>query len=652
MNLIGGGLEWDQFSPTLSSDTMKTIESLGFTYMTPVQSSSIPLFLTNKDVLVEACTGSGKTLAFIIPIVEIIKKRSDPLKKTDIASIIISPTRELATQTFQVLQKFISPEIATHLTAPSSTLSTNESDESDEPSFKQILTSILLIGGTPIYDDIQRFNREGGNIIVGTPGRIDEFMSRIDKDQLKVKQFEVLILDEADRLLDMGFHLTINSILNRIPKQRRTGLFSATQTSDVKELARTGVYHRPAKGYTGSAVDSLDTQESLYDLHTRGEVQSVGSLLGASHRSIQDHRLLLDLCRRRLLLSVGSRFEVHERQVGVFTAWKGATRETTADLQRVWQVIGRTARIGRDGNALLFLTREEDTYIEFNKLRKVPLEERPIETPAEDYLAQAKKIVMTDRDTMEKGTIAFVSHARAYNEHQCSYIFVPHRQDMYKLAHGYALLRLPAMPEFKDKPESLEWSSGVTLEQIERIPYKDKKREKHRKSKLKQEKEKQKDKKQEKLKEQEEKKELEKEKELQKEKEKEEKEKEAASNEKNLLTKRQREEIQHQKDLEEIDEDFKLHKKLKRGKISKNKFDKEDEDLERQIELEMKEQKEAEKKEKEEKKEKKEAEKNNNNKTNSNSTDNSKKNKKVEKKMNNKSKKPNQSRQKKISKRK
>lgn len=114
----------------LSDSVLKTIEELKFTYMTPVQAASIPLLLKGKDVAAEAVTGSGKTIAFLVPLLEILQKRKEKWKPTEIGGIIISPTRELAIQINEVLQKFLN----------------------NIPNLKQI----LLVGGTTIAEDADR----------------------------------------------------------------------------------------------------------------------------------------------------------------------------------------------------------------------------------------------------------------------------------------------------------------------------------------------------------------------------------------------------------------------------------------------------------------------------------------------------------------
>jgi len=189
--------------------------------MTPVQASVIPLFLTNKDVVVEAVTGSGKTLAFLIPMIERLAKiPASDVKRGDILAIIICPTRELATQIFEIFQGFqaVLPE-----------------------DLLPQLSSSLLIGGTSsVSNDISTLKSTTPTILIGTPGRLHEIITS-PSSPLKLKSLEMLIMDEADRLLDMGFKEKLSGIINALPRQRRTGLFSATMTDALSELIRTGL---------------------------------------------------------------------------------------------------------------------------------------------------------------------------------------------------------------------------------------------------------------------------------------------------------------------------------------------------------------------------------------------------------------------------
>lgn len=164
-------------------------------------------------------TGSGKTLAYVIPILEILIKRCQKkFNKHDIAALIISPTRELAKQIHDHVELFLK-KITT-------------------------LSCVLFVGGTTVSQDLKNFETNGGNIIVGTAGRLEDIFSRTN---LKVnmrnnlKNFEVLILDEADRLLELGFRENLQVIFDILPKQRRTGLFSATQTDEIDKLIKLGL---------------------------------------------------------------------------------------------------------------------------------------------------------------------------------------------------------------------------------------------------------------------------------------------------------------------------------------------------------------------------------------------------------------------------
>jgi ATP-dependent RNA helicase DDX55/SPB4 len=131
----------------------------------------------------------------------------------DVGCIVIAPTRELSSQIFSVAQ-VMAQQVSE-------------------------LRLILLTGGSDQVEAMNEFHEQGGNIVIATPGRLDHTMT--SDSRFNVKKLELLILDEADRLLDMGFQACLNSILSRLPKQRRTGLFSATMNTEVTALARAGL---------------------------------------------------------------------------------------------------------------------------------------------------------------------------------------------------------------------------------------------------------------------------------------------------------------------------------------------------------------------------------------------------------------------------
>ena len=198
-----------------------------FPRMTPVQAASIPLLMRRKDVTVEAVTGSGKSLAFILPVIQMVLDKREEMRKReskvmdshDVVAIVVSPTIELAKQSYSVLSDFVRHD-----------------------DLKEEVKAVHFVGGPKAIRDEEKYVKYGGNVIVSTPGRLAELLEKCPQLRLSVrKHLEVLILDEADQLLSMGFETTINEILKKIPKQRRTCLFSATQTKQVEQLIRAGL---------------------------------------------------------------------------------------------------------------------------------------------------------------------------------------------------------------------------------------------------------------------------------------------------------------------------------------------------------------------------------------------------------------------------
>ena len=210
------GPRFSALTPALRPESLEVLASQGFQRATPVQAAAIGLLAGNKDVSVEACTGSGKTLAFVLPLVEILARasREQAFRKHHVGAVVVSPTRELAKQIFDVAAPFMA-------------------------TLDGMAPPMLLVGGTDVNEDVRAFASAGAAALIGTPGRLDDVMLR--SAAFEAKRCELLVLDEADRLLSMGFARAINAIIGRLPKQRRTGLFSATQTDEVEELARAGL---------------------------------------------------------------------------------------------------------------------------------------------------------------------------------------------------------------------------------------------------------------------------------------------------------------------------------------------------------------------------------------------------------------------------
>ena len=277
---------WDALTPPLSEWILDAVNSMGFARMTPVQASTIPLFIRNKDVVVEAVTGSGKTLAFLVPMVEKLLRRDEVIGKHCIGGIVISPTRELASQIHSVLLELL------EFHPPSAALlyPTTEEDEfedtqrpSAQSSFSHSSRKIipqLLVGGsrTTPAQDLSAFLNNSPNIIISTPGRLLSLLSSAYV-HCTAASFEMLVLDEADRLLDLGFKDDLRKILERMPKQRRTGLFSASVTEAVGDVVRLVGVRNPVrvnvkvsgKGEDGQTRENGESYDGTRDVGRRDQ---------------------------------------------------------------------------------------------------------------------------------------------------------------------------------------------------------------------------------------------------------------------------------------------------------------------------------------------------------------------------------------------
>ena len=190
-------------------------------------------------------TGSGKTLSFLIPIVERLLKLEEPNKKGYVRSIVVAPTKELAVQIYEVLKallEFHSPSAAR--SRPPTVDPDDDEMEGVEPEplppGPWIMPQLLIGGRTKLSEDQATFSSSSPNVLIGTPKRLSEVL-QTPKVILKRHWFDLLVLDEADRLLDPNFQPDLQRILELVPKERRTGLFSASVSEAVDELVRVGM---------------------------------------------------------------------------------------------------------------------------------------------------------------------------------------------------------------------------------------------------------------------------------------------------------------------------------------------------------------------------------------------------------------------------
>ncbi|XP_074269435.1 DEAD-box ATP-dependent RNA helicase 18-like [Silene latifolia] len=481
---------FSELVPALSDQVLEALDRCGFHFCTPVQAATIPPLLSYKDVAVDAATGSGKTLAFVVPLVEILRRFSTPLKPHKVLGVIISPTRELSIQIYNVALPFIS-------TLPN-------------------VKTMLLVGGTEVKEDVKKIEVNGANVLIGTPGRLADIMDRMD--ELDFRDLEVLILDEADRLLDMGFQKQLNSIISRLPKQRRTGLFSATQTEAVEELAKAGLRNPVRVGVQVQTKSSTSkTPSGLYIEYLECEADKKSSELvdllvkyfmtcaSVDYWGVVLPRLSLLKKHPLIPLHGQMKQQAREKALASFTSLSNGALLCTDVAARGLDIpgvdcivqydppqdpnvfvhrVGRTARLGKRGSAIVFLLPKEEAYAEFLRIRRVPLQERKCSDDAVDVVPQIRTAAKNDRDVMEKGLKAFVSFVHAYKKHQCSFIFRWKGLEIGKLAMGFGLLQLPSLSELKTHSLSTKEFTPAEGVKLEEIKFKDKSREKQRKRNL------------------------------------------------------------------------------------------------------------------------------------------------------------------------
>ena len=213
----------------ISPQQIEALEVLGFSSMTPVQAESLPLILARKDVIIQAQTGSGKTAAFGIGLLNHLNPRF-----FGVQALVMCPTRELAEQVAQTIR-----QLASRMSN---------------------IKTVLLSGGKPLGPQRDSL-RHGAHIVVGTPGRIEDHLK---KGNLELKGVKTFVLDEADRMLDMGFAEVMASITQRLPKDRQTILMSATFPDDIKRISRS-IQNNPVQvTIDGQLTHDVDVLEQLF----------------------------------------------------------------------------------------------------------------------------------------------------------------------------------------------------------------------------------------------------------------------------------------------------------------------------------------------------------------------------------------------------
>lgn len=475
-----GSVAHKTFRDKLSPDILSVFDE-SFKKFTDVQVAAGTHLLNHFDVVVESPTGSGKTLAFLLPALQIMKAKK--LGKSEIGVVVLSPSRELASQINAVAEPFAA---------------------------KLGYTVMTVTGGTKVEKNLKNLKSEGANILVATPGRLFQLL-QLEKNFMTkcLSKVEILIADEADRFNEIQFETQMREILTALPKQRRTGLFSATQAKEVEDLTIFGLRNAKRVQLTQS-VDSVQpsTLNNFYTLCDAEEKTIVllefmrqrpdkkCLVFFPSCNSVRYFNMIFTRClTKRPLFSVHGKCSNSQRatQIKQFSEKANGVMLSTDVMSRgidisdidwviqfelpkhsSWFVhrAGRTARCGREGNALLILNTEQLAYVEFlSKHEKVKLDEVKVPTSssrkAEELRQKMIKIECSDRVILEAGTRAFVSHVEAYVKHDCNIVCPFKDFDIVGLANSYGLLRLPKMRELSQRTDLDKFiRSGIETSEI------------------------------------------------------------------------------------------------------------------------------------------------------------------------------------------
>ncbi|MBI1945362.1 MAG: ATP-dependent RNA helicase DbpA [Deltaproteobacteria bacterium] len=239
---VGDPTAWFS-SLALSSPLAQAIDVLGFTQMTPIQQHALPTLLAGKDVIAQARTGSGKTVAFGLALLTFVD-----LRVAGVQALVLVPTRELADQVTTELRRLAR--------------------------FIANLRVVTLCGGVPVRTQTSSL-RKAPHVVVGTPGRI---LDHLERGTLELRTLRVLVLDEADRMLDMGFLDAIGRVVEQTPNARQTLLFSATYPPEIRTLSRT-LQREPRTVTVDDAVSHVDVDQLFFDVEPARKLDALAALL-------------------------------------------------------------------------------------------------------------------------------------------------------------------------------------------------------------------------------------------------------------------------------------------------------------------------------------------------------------------------------------
>jgi ATP-dependent RNA helicase DeaD len=399
---------------------VKALEGMGFEEPSPIQAAAIPLLLEGKDMIGQAQTGTGKTAAFAIPLLQ----RLDPNVQRPQA-LVMAPTRELALQVAEEVGK-----IGKYLR----------------------VRELAVYGGSPIERQIKAL-RAGVSVVIGTPGRL---MDHIDRGTLKLDQIKVLVLDEADEMLDMGFVDDIETIMRHLPAERQTVCFSATMPEPILRITRRYMKNPERISIAGRELSAPAIEQAYYEIRDRNKVDALSRII--DHEAVSRG---IVFCRTKrscdeLASALGSRgylaeaihgdlnqvqrnrvlFRFKEGQIELLIATDVAARGL--DVENVSHVInydiaqspeshvhriGRTGRAGREGTAFSLIQPREYRHLKLiERVTKARIARRNVPTATDaaeralDLLGERVGALVTEGAGKEPKLVAVAS--RLLEEHE------------------------------------------------------------------------------------------------------------------------------------------------------------------------------------------------------------------------------------------
>ena len=399
----GEGMRYEEAG--IDGRILRAVKELGFEHMTPIQEQAIPLFMTGQDIIGQAQTGTGKTAAFGIPILQKI----DPENRS-LQAVILCPTRELAMQAADELRKFAK--------------------------YMNGIKVLPVYGGQEIYKQIKNL-KTGVQIVVGTPGRVMDHMRR---HTLKMDGVHTVVLDEADEMLNMGFREDIETILKEMPKERQTGLFSATMPKPILDITKTyqknaayvkmtpkevtiplikQAYYQVRKQDKEEVlcrlIDYYDPKRALIFCntkrmvdelteHLKGRGYEVEGLHGDLTQGQRDTVMnLFRSGRTNILIAT----DVAARGIDVNDVEAVYNYDVPEDIEYYVHRIGRTGRAGKTGRSFtLVVGREAYKIRDIERICHTKIKERKIPNAADITARKAEKILQEAVAVIENDDIS------------------------------------------------------------------------------------------------------------------------------------------------------------------------------------------------------------------------------------------------------